>query len=473
VVDRTFAADGDPPYADVRRVVDDADAQAGVARRLQARLDRQLWLLERLQGDPLQTDPAELPELIDLARRMRRDSESLLLLAGRDPGVRQDAPQDLENVLLAAATAAEEPRRVEVGATPAASVVPGAATELLHVLAELLDHATAVYPGARVHVAPRIEVSGSLTVDVLAVGATRHDPDGFGGRRALDTAERLAARSRHGISVTRALGEGDLVASLLCPRAALVIEEVSAVRNGSSLSNGFDKNGSDSNRYDNNGYDNNGYDNNGVDDGLDFGGLSSLDGFSAHPLSGPAELNTVPTPESGFGPIGLPDLEPAFAAVPERSHNGTVNGVAYSTKPERKIDELFGPLSDLPIDPNAEEESTPIYEAIASAWFADGDPSGGVSVLDWETPADREWRAAAERATRSEPTELTPKGLPRRKPGDQLVPPPRRSEAATPKPDTVAPERVRDRLGGYQRGVQRGRHRAPGVGDQPGDPEFW
>ena len=487
MADRTFAADGDPPHADAgarrkpfdvdtRRVVDDADAHAGVTRRLQTRLDRQLWLLERLQGDPLQTEPAELPELIDLARRMRRDSESLLLLAGRDPGVRESAPQELEALLFAAATAAEEPRRVEIAPAPAASVVAGAATEVLHVLAELLDHATAVFPGATVHVAPRVESSGAVIVEVQALGAARHDPDGLGGQRALDAAERLARRSRHGISLQRAFGDGDLVASITCPRAAVLVPErprsSSAGRNGSNGSNGH------SGR-------------NGRDLGGDLGGLP-IEDLPAHPLavssaSGPAaELNMVPTPESGFDPVALPALEPAFAASSERSHNGngSGNGNGVLPGPRPKLDALFGSIADIPISPDDVLGSTPIFEAIASAWFRDdgSERSGangsgnGAGSLDWETPGDREWRAAAEKATHEEPTKLTARGLPMRRPGGQLVPPPRqRSDIGPSKPaEAVAPEHVRERLSGYQRGVERGRHRAePGSGTEPGDPEFW
>ncbi|MGI5130164.1 hypothetical protein ACQEVB_25415 [Pseudonocardia sp. CA-107938] len=475
MADRTFAADGDPPHADpggrrapfdtdTRRVVDDADANAGVARRLQSRLDRQLWLLERLQGDPLQTEPAELPELLDLARRMRRDSESLLLLAGRDPGVRDAAPQELEALLLAAATAAEEPRRVEVAPAPHAAVVTGAATELLHVLAELLDHATAVYPGATVRVAPHVDSAGALTVDVYAHGATRHDPDGLGGQRALDAAERLARRSRHGIALLRALGDGELVASITCPRAAVLVQEpsrpVPAARNGSNGHSG--RNGSDL-------------------------GHLPIEDLPAHPLpvpapSGPAaELNMVPTPESGFDAVSLPPLEPAFAAASEFARNGSTNGSnGNGAHPTPKLDARFGSIADIPINPDDVMTSTPIFEAIASAWFVDdsGGRSGGAGApsLEWETPGDREWRAAAEKALHEEPTKLTARGLPMRRPGGQLVPPPRtRSDVGTARStEKIAPEHVRDRLGGYQRGVERGRHRAePGSGTEPGDPEFW
>src|SRR4051794_7100020 len=75
------------------------EAQAGVARRLQARLDRHLWLLRRIESDPLTTTPPGLDEALDIGRRMRRDTESLLLLCGREPGVRAAGHRRLHDVL--------------------------------------------------------------------------------------------------------------------------------------------------------------------------------------------------------------------------------------------------------------------------------------------------------------------------------------------------------------------------------------
>lgn len=467
-----------------RRVVDDADAHAGVAHRLQSRLDRQLSLLDRMHGDPLQSEPAQLPELLELARRMRRDSESLLLLAGRDPGVRADrvgpdGPHGLVQVLDDAAAVAEETRRIDVRPAPSAAVVPGAATELLHVVAELLDHTTAVYPGARVEVTSRIEGSGAVAVEVRADGASRYDPDGLGGQRALDAAERLAARSRHGITLQRELGGEGLVASVRCPRSAVIVEELlrpvpasrpspapapappPAATPVPALPAPTNGTGSDAFPY---------------------------ESLPARPptidvASGPAaELDVASTPDPGFGSGGLEPFEPAPPQVQVNGATSHVNGGVA------RVDELFGPITDIPFDPEDAGGFTPIFEAIASAWFRD-EPDGsdaaeraagaestdGQDPHDWESPGDVEWRAAAERASRSEPAPLTPHGLPRRRPGNQLVPPPRLREAKAEQPAERVPDRIRDRLSGYQRGLQQGRHRAESTSAQndPGDPEFW
>jgi hypothetical protein len=128
------------------------------------------------------------------------------------------------------------------------------------------------------------------------------------------------------------------------------------------------------------------------------------------------------------------------------------------------VDELFGPLLDLPLDPIDDRYATPIFEAIASAWFREDDGSGDTQrgPLDWETPHDSEWREAAARAARTEPAPTTATGLPRRRPGNQLVPPPRTQSTPTTgaAPERV-PDRIRERLSTYQRGLRQGRHRAP------------
>jgi hypothetical protein len=131
--------------------------------------------------------------------------------------------------------------------------------------------------------------------------------------------------------------------------------------------------------------------------------------------------------------------------------------------------ELFGPLTTSLRDRMRESGPTPIYEAVASAWFVEGDgtpaPAGapGAPPTDWNTPSDAEWRAASERATRpaGPPQQSTAAGLPRRRPGTQMVAPPRHG---TPAPTNASrerePERVRERLAVYQQGLERGRHRA-------------
>jgi hypothetical protein len=472
------SAAGTDRWDAVDRAVDHAggrggeDAAPGVARRLQARLDRQIWLLERLQAEQLYPEPPGLPELQETARRMRRDTESLLLLAGHEPGVRSSGPRPLGDLVSDAAALAEEPRRVDVRPAPAAVVTPAAAVEFVHVLAELVDHVTAVYPGARIELVSRLERpagsgNGGATVDAFVDGAARHDPDGLGGRRAAATAEQLARCSRYGIVLRRPsggpplIGSG-LVASVHCPPAAVTVEEpplpmpeLRVDRTSLSSLPSYEL---------------------GFDAGIGIGHTTNgTNGSSAATASFGA---------SSFGASSAAaSTSPAPGSTGE-SHNGSVrpslsfdDAPTYSPSSSSQVDELFGPLLDLPLEPIDDRYATPIFEAIASAWFREDESGGGSGrsdALDWKTPQDDEWREAAARAARPEPElPTTSSGLPRRSPGDQLVPPPRSTErngqngAGQPTPADRAPDRVRDRLSTYQRGLREGRHRAVGSDGAP------
>jgi hypothetical protein len=365
---------------------------ADLARRLQDRVDGQEALLDRVAVlAQLADDRARIAELRDITRRLRRDSEALLLLCGADPGVHRGAPHTVPTVLGDAVALVDEPSRVAVARAPSATLAGSAAVELRHLVAELVDEAAAASPGARVEVDARLESDGALAVDVVvtgrgwtdALGASR----GTGGASAV--AERLARRSTGGIRLERPLidqREG-VVATLLCP-AALITRPA------------------------------------GNDPWY-------LAGDSAH-------LMTSALPGSAL-----------------YGHDGPRNGG----------DELFGPLPT-----SVGVVGTPIFEAVASAWFRDDER--GPATDDWDTAGDREWREASARATRTDAPQTTASGLPRRSPGDRLVPPPRASRPSAP-PDERVPERVRDRLSTYQRGLQQGRHRAADATPDSDASEAW
>ncbi|WP_298797618.1 hypothetical protein [uncultured Pseudonocardia sp.] len=566
------------PDTGPREIPADIDATAGVVRRLQARVDRHRWLLARMQSDPLQPEPAGLPELLETVARMRRDTESLLMLHGQDPGVPPGPARRLADVLAAAASAAEEPRRVDVRTVPGADVTPAAATELLHVLAEVVDHVTAVYPGARVDVCCAAEAPGGVVVEVRAGGATRHDPEGLGGRRALGAAQRLAQRSLSGIVLRSPDGgarDAGPVATIHCPGSVVTLDPAptrepdrgltawSARRNrepGPIAREPFgDAPGPDTRPAPRPDVTRLRGEPDPAADPLAFGsdlrrsaappdrqpdlrqtGPQPADLRAADeldPLSGPlpldrmlAESTLLEPPPPGaqrldFTPL-VPDLGHRTNGGGRNGHDGVPSDRASDHAPSAgsQVDELFGPMADLAHDP-ADDDATPIFAAVASAWFREdepdpaparhigqsrspvngyanghsnghatgaarpgprhgggegGDPGNGTPAgggpRNWETPSDVEWRAAAERAARPEPEAQTATGLPRRRPGNQLVPPPR-GGAGVPEvehPDRV-PDRVRDRLSTYQRGLRQGRHRAdPGPADSdPGDPAAW
>jgi hypothetical protein len=137
--------------------------------------------------------------------------------------------------------------------------------------------------------------------------------------------------------------------------------------------------------------------------------------------------------------------------------------------PRGRADELFGPLPFRAREPD-DEIGTPIFEAVASAWFSERRDDAQDEQLDWETPGDAEWQAAAARASHVEPLVNTSAGLPRRRPGQQLVAPaPTPGLTASSEPEERVAGRVRDRLSTYQRGLSQGRHRAA----EPVDESWW
>jgi hypothetical protein len=137
--------------------------------------------------------------------------------------------------------------------------------------------------------------------------------------------------------------------------------------------------------------------------------------------------------------------------------------------PPIRADELFGPLPSRAREPD-DEIGTPIFEAVASAWFTEQRDDVQGEQLDWETPGDAEWQAAAARASHVEPVVSTAAGLPQRRPGQQLVAPARTPSLSAPsEPEERVAGRVRERLSTYQRGLRQGRHRAA----DPVDESWW
>ena len=408
------------PAGDDRAVVD-------LARRLQDRVDGQEALLDRVALlAQLSDDRARIAELRDISRRLRRDSEALLLLCGDDPGVHRGAPHTVPAVLGDAAALADEPSRVAVASAPSATLSGAAAVELRHLVAELVDEAAAASPGARVEIDARLAADGALMVDVVVAG--RGWTDALGGSRgtgaASRIAERLARRSTGGIRLERPLidhREG-LVATVVCP-SALVTGHGGT---GPGVGDPWHLPGSPFG-------------------GSSFGGSSYADDPGLSSISASMSPSMSPSMSSALT-SALPSTPPS----------------AYGRDSRNGGDELFGPLPT-----SVATAGTPIFEAVASAWFRDDER--GPATDDWDSAGDREWRAAEARATRTDvPTATTASGLPRRSPGDRLVPPPRAARPTTP-PDERVPERVRDRLATYQRGLQQGRHRATDGSDAAQD----
>ncbi|MGI9606428.1 MAG: ATP-binding protein [Acidimicrobiales bacterium] len=118
-----------------------------LGRRNQNLLNRQLEFIDELEA--AESDPDVLENLFrldHLATRMRRNAENLLVLAGEQTPRRWAKPIAVRDVLRAAAAEIGDYTRVRLGEIDAATVSGNLATDLSHLLAELLENAGAFSP---------------------------------------------------------------------------------------------------------------------------------------------------------------------------------------------------------------------------------------------------------------------------------------------------------------------------------------
>ena len=124
-----------------------ADSFVNLGRRNQNLLGRQLDFITELEHN--ETDPdtlANLFRLDHLATRMRRNAESLLVLAGIDPPRKWAAPVRITDAIRAALGEVEDYQRVTVRTVEATTIVGSAAADLAHLLAELIENALIFSP---------------------------------------------------------------------------------------------------------------------------------------------------------------------------------------------------------------------------------------------------------------------------------------------------------------------------------------
>ncbi|GAA4683048.1 sensor histidine kinase [Phytohabitans rumicis] len=209
-----------------------------LARRSQVLVERQLELLddlEREEGDPDQL--ANLFKLDHLAARMRRNDESLLVLAGTESSRRWNEPVAVSAVVLAAAAEIEQYPRVRHDAVDQIHVVGHAVADLVHLLAELLENATNFSPPfTNVQITGQAASGRTALVEIIDEGigmsesaleeanALLAEPPAAdvaaSERMGLFVVSHLAAR--HGVRVQLRTGdERGIVASVLLPAVLL------------------------------------------------------------------------------------------------------------------------------------------------------------------------------------------------------------------------------------------------------------
>ncbi len=196
--------------AELRRQV--SEMFMTLSRRSQSLVELQLGVIESLEAD--EHDPRRLDELFrldHLATRLRRNGENLQVLAGGMPPKRGNRPVSVVEVLRAATSEVRDYRRVSLGHAPNASVRSAAATDVVHILAELLENATRFSPPDRkvVLTADR-GTDGGLLFEVIDAGLGMAEEDLESANRRLSTADSV------GPETTRRMGL--FVVSLLAAR---------------------------------------------------------------------------------------------------------------------------------------------------------------------------------------------------------------------------------------------------------------
>ncbi|NEW26645.1 sensor histidine kinase [Nocardia cyriacigeorgica] len=118
-----------------------------IAFRSQALVRRQLEILDVAEARQENPEDLELLFQLDhLATRARRNAENLLILGGRRPGRRWRDAIALDDVVRGAVSETEGYARVGAVRQPAVRVLGAAVADLIHLLAELIDNATAFSP---------------------------------------------------------------------------------------------------------------------------------------------------------------------------------------------------------------------------------------------------------------------------------------------------------------------------------------
>ncbi len=196
------------------RVVEIANAQKNVvqegvsdlvinlARRNQSLLDRQLELIDRLEQD--EEDPGRLEELFGLdhlATRMRRNAESLLVLAGAESTRRRGRPVQVADSIRVAMSEIENYQHVNLTDVEAAEIASTTALDLAHLLSELLENATQFSPPDR-----PVEVRGSSQSDGGYVVAVIDRGIGLSPEQFTDANTTLALPPELGLGMSRSLG---------------------------------------------------------------------------------------------------------------------------------------------------------------------------------------------------------------------------------------------------------------------------
>ena len=139
-----------------------------LSRRSQLLIERLARMIDGLEQN--EDDPGRLSNLFSmdhLVTRMRRNSENLLLLAGHESTRKWSEAVPLADVARAATSEIEQYSRVTQRVQPGVAVTGAAVTDVVHLLAEIVENATIFSPkDTPVHVSGQVLTTGGVLIEV-------------------------------------------------------------------------------------------------------------------------------------------------------------------------------------------------------------------------------------------------------------------------------------------------------------------
>ncbi|WP_120051006.1 sensor histidine kinase [Streptomyces griseorubiginosus] len=414
-----------------------------LALRTLGLVERQLAVIENLEER--EQDPERLATLFKLdhfATVMRRHSENLLVLAGTEHVQQSAGPVPLVDVVRAAVSEIERYERVRIAALPPHAHVAGfAADDLSHLLAELMENATAFSPPDL-----PVEVSGWLLESGEVMLSVQDEGIGMTAERMTTLNSRLAAFDPE--AAYESYDEGDEGLGL-----GLYVVARLAHRHGVRVQLREQKQG----------------------------GVAAVVVLPG-PLLSAAPASAVPAADTpGTGTTHTFALPGADAEVNSNVLSGRSQGDPLVTLAEQAVREQAG---DSPAEHAVREQTAdaPAHEAVREQ-RADASPHEAVREQPAESPAETTMEllvpvpaqdspeaapqdpqapapaaeietehTRAEEEPRADEEPLTDKGLPKRTPKitAPTAPAPRRRNTS------VDAEALRRRLGGFRRGAEAG-----------------
>jgi signal transduction histidine kinase len=234
--------------AAVSAAVDQARLRKGVnevflniSMRNQSLLHRQLGMLDSMERRT--SEPGALADLFrldHLTTRMRRYAEGLIILSGAVPGRGWRDPVPVVDILRAAVAEVEDYVRVDVTSESDDLVAGNAVSDVIHLIAELIENAAAFSPpNTRIEVrAERVGTGLVAEVEDRGLGMSPDELDDINARLAslpefdlahsdqlgLFVVSRLAARHAIKVSLRRSM-YGGTMAVVLMPFGVVVRQE--------------------------------------------------------------------------------------------------------------------------------------------------------------------------------------------------------------------------------------------------------